>query len=421
MDSVELTLTHPAAGGGFVGRDEGGRVVFVRHGLPGERVRAEITEDHARWARADAIEILEPSPDRVTPRCSLAGPGRCGGCDYQHASLDAQRRFKTQLLSEQLRRVAKLDLVVAVEVVDPGDGLHNRTRVRFGTDAEGRLGMRRHHSHDLMLTSECPLATEEIAALALGEEEWPAGADVEACVLNESTTPTVLVTEESDELESDGPYDDDEEFDGGAVDVDSAAPQHTVVGERTYLVSPGVFWQVHRLAPSILVEAVLDGLDLAGGESVLDLYCGAGLFTKAIAEIVGPDGLVVGVEGSPHAAADARRNTATMSWVDVMCGSVEPEVLAEAALGATHVVIDPPRRGMTTQALDALIGVETITRVVSVSCNAATFARDLKRFLDAGFVLDSIRAFDLFEMTEHLEIVAVLTRDRSDAAAVISA
>ena len=414
METLELTLTHPAAGGGFVARDEGGRVVFVRHGLPGERVRAELTEDHARWARADAIEILEPSPDRVEPRCHLAGPGRCGGCDYQHASLDAQRRFKTQLLSEQLRRVAKLDLSVEVEAVDPGDGLHNRTRVRFGTDADGRLGMRRHHSHDLMLTDQCPLATEAIAALDLGQEEWPAGADVEACILNESTTPTVLVTEDADEQELDGPYDDDEEFDGGAIDLDSAAPQRTVVGDRTYLVSPGVFWQVHRLAPAILTDAVLDGLDLGGSESVLDLYCGAGLFTKAIAEIVGPDGLVVGVEGSPHAAADARRNTLTMSWVDVVCGVVEPDVIAEVALGATHVVIDPPRRGMTPAALDSLISVETITRLVSVSCNAATFARDLKVLLDAGFALESIRAFDLFEMTEHLEIVAVLTRSIAD-------
>ena len=159
METFELTLTHPAAGGGFVGRDATGRVVFVRHGLPGERVRVEITEDHARWARADVIEVLEASPDRVTPPCRLSGPGRCGGCDYQHATLAAQRRFKTQLLAEQLKRVAKLDLVVEVEAADPGgDGLHNRTRVRFGTDVDGRLGMRRHHSHDLMSRPACSTA-----------------------------------------------------------------------------------------------------------------------------------------------------------------------------------------------------------------------------------------------------------------------
>jgi len=411
METFELTLTHPAAGGGFVGRDATGRVVFVRHGLPGERVRVEITEDHARWARADVIEVLEASPDRVTPPCRLSGPGRCGGCDYQHATLAAQRRFKTQLLAEQLKRVAKLDLVVEVEAADPGgDGLHNRTRVRFGTDVDGRLGMRRHHSHDLMLTSTCPLATEAIAALELGEDEWPGGVDVEACVLNGSETPTVLVTEEGDDLDDGDPYDDDGEFDLDAIDVEAAAPQRTTVGERSYLVSPGVFWQVHRRAPELLTEAVLDGLALTGGESVLDLYCGAGLFTKAIAEIVGPDGLVVGVEGSPAATADAKRNTQSMAWVDIVTSSVDPAVLAEVALGVTHVVLDPPRRGVVTKTLEALVAIESLERIVSVSCDAATFARDLRLMMDAGFVLEGIRAFDLFEMTEHLEIVAVLTR-----------
>ena len=114
METIELTLGKPASGGGFVARDEGGRVVFVRHGLPGERVRALLTEEHARWAHADAVEIIEPAAERVRPPCAAAGPGRCGGCDYQHATLAARRSFKGQLVSEQLRRVAGLELEVEV-------------------------------------------------------------------------------------------------------------------------------------------------------------------------------------------------------------------------------------------------------------------------------------------------------------------
>ena len=112
MTHVELTLGAPASGGGFVARGDDGRVYFVRHGLPGERVRAVVTEEHAKWARADAIEILAASGERVEPPCEFAGPGKCGGCDYQHASRSSQLVFKTQLLQEQLRRIGKFDLDV---------------------------------------------------------------------------------------------------------------------------------------------------------------------------------------------------------------------------------------------------------------------------------------------------------------------
>ena len=119
---------------------------------------------------------------------------------------------------------------------------------------------------------------------------------------------------------------------------------------------------------------------------------------------------MVGVEGSPAATADAKRNTQSMAWVDIVTSSVDPAVLAEVALGVTHVVLDPPRRGVVTKTLEALVAIESLERIVSVSCDAATFARDLRLMMDAGFVLEGIRAFDLFEMTEHLEIIAVLTR-----------
>ena len=174
MTTLELVLGSPAAGGGIAARDEGGRVIFVRHGLPGERVRATLTEEHPRWARADAIEILEASADRVEAPCPFAGPSRCGGCDYQHVSLPAQRRLKAELLNQQLARVAGLELAVEVEPAElEADGLGTRTRVRYGVDESGQLGMRVHRSHELVAVDSCPLGVSRLSELKLSSTSWP--------------------------------------------------------------------------------------------------------------------------------------------------------------------------------------------------------------------------------------------------------
>ncbi len=146
---MELTTGAIAAGGGCVARAEDGRVVFVRHSLPGERVVAQVTSETTSFLRADAVEVLEPSADRVPAPCPLAGPGRCGGCDFQHVAVPVQRTLKESLVAEQLRRVAGLDRVVTVEeVAGSPDGLGWRTRVRFAVDRAGRVGLHRHRSHD---------------------------------------------------------------------------------------------------------------------------------------------------------------------------------------------------------------------------------------------------------------------------------
>ena len=147
---MELVTGAIAAGGGCVARAEDGRVVFVRHALPGERVVAEVTDESPSFLRADAVRVLEASADRVEPACPHAGPGRCGGCDWQHVSLAAQRDLKAALVSEQLRRVAGIDRMVDVEAVEGApDGLGWRTRVRFAVDPAGRAGFHRHRSHDI--------------------------------------------------------------------------------------------------------------------------------------------------------------------------------------------------------------------------------------------------------------------------------
>ena len=401
-------------------RDPGGRVLFVRHGLPGERVIAEITEEHPRWARADAIEILEPSPDRINPACPAAGPGGCGGCDFQHVDLAVQRDLKAMLLEDQLRRVAKIDHTVVVEAVE-GAGLGNRTRIRFGVDELGRLGMRRHGSHDIVAIDHCPLGVEAIGNLDLNEEVWPAGADVEVVAVTGSAPIAYAVLDEEEgaddgeSIDDLSPVGDDvisEEGDQVEDESGSGLLTTTVLGEE-FTVSPGVFWQIHQRAPEVLTQAVLEGLDLREGDRVLDLYCGAGLFTLPIARLVGHSGRVIGIEAADVAAIDAIGNLGDLPQSRILNTTVTGASLRDHLAGASRCVLDPPRRGVDRSALLALAGSAVMERIVMVSCDPATFARDLRLLLDQGFSIASIRAFDLFEMTEHIEIVCVVTRSSS--------
>lgn len=408
MAILELELGAPAAGGGFVARDPEGRVVFVRHGITGERVRCVVTEEHATWARADVVEVREPSPDRVAPPCPYAGAGACGGCDYQHVSMSAQRVIKQTLLAEQLSAVAGLDIAVEVESVDPGgSGLGTRTRVRFGADEQGRLSMRKHGSHDLVAVSTCALGVGRITALPLADREWSPGSEIEAVCLSGANAPSVVVsTTKGGEARRRGARGTEVVLEGPGL----APSQRTEVDGAPFAVSAGVFWQVHERAPEVLVGAVLEGLSLSEGDRVADLYCGAGLFTRVAASAVGPAGSVVGVDSSREATADARRNLQAFGWARIVTSRVDRRSTQQAIARRTHLVMDPPRRGVDRGALRAICDAPSVRRLVSVSCDPSTFARDLRVLLDEGWKLHSTRAFDLFEMTEHLECVAVLER-----------
>jgi tRNA/tmRNA/rRNA uracil-C5-methylase (TrmA/RlmC/RlmD family) len=184
---LELVVGDVAQGGWCVAREPGGRVVLVRHTLPGERVLARLTESTAKLARAEAVEILDASPDRVEPPCPHAHPGGCGGCDWQHASLAAQRRFKAAVIAQQLRRIAGLDREVTVEPL-PGDedGLGWRTRVRFAVRADGLAGLRRHRSHEIVDVGTCPIAHPLVNDSGITQGRWP-GAESVAAVTSPST------------------------------------------------------------------------------------------------------------------------------------------------------------------------------------------------------------------------------------------
>ncbi|QBR90955.1 class I SAM-dependent RNA methyltransferase [Nocardioides euryhalodurans] len=331
---------------------EDGRVVFVRHALPGESVEIVVTEgtEGDRFWRADAVAVLTASPDRVDAPCPYAGPDACGGCDFQHVALPAQRDLKAAVVREQLARLARLEVDVDVEAV-PGDdqGLHWRTRQRYVALPDGRIGMRKHRSHEVVPVDECLLESAE-------------------------------------------------------------PPRHEVRG-RAFSVADGGFWQVHPGAPEVLVATVLDLLAPQPGESVLDLYAGVGLFAAFLAEAAGPGPRAVAVEADREACRHARLNLGDR--VEVATGPVDRVLATAYDEPFDLVVLDPPREGARRAVVEQV--VDRAPRAVAyVACDPAALARDVAIFAEHGYGLRTLRAFDLFPMTHHVECVALLTKTGPD-------
>ncbi|MFI6816231.1 class I SAM-dependent RNA methyltransferase [Nonomuraea sp. NPDC050328] len=411
---LELTIGPAAHGGWCVARHDDGRVVFVRHALPGERVRAEVTEETARFLRADAVEVLEASPDRVVPPCPFAGPGRCGGCDWQHASLPAQREIKAAIVEEQLRRLAGLERKVVVEEL-PGtpDGLGWRTRVQFAARPDGVLGLRRHRSHDIEAIDACLIAHPEVESVGVLADAWPGAAGVE--VIASSTGEHAVVVRPRPRrsvavppLESPASILVDQGK-GRTEPRHGSGLLHEQVDERRFQVTGSGFWQVHPGAAVTLLDAVMSYAAPAPGEWALDLYCGVGLFAAALAEAVGPEGAVLGVESEASAVRDARRNLRDLPQAQVEKSRVESAFDRFGIERADLVVVDPPRSGLGREVVARVSGLEA-SRIVYVSCDPATLARDLAWFAELGYDLADLRAFDAFPMTHHVECVALLVR-----------
>ena len=386
----------PVAHGGHCVARLNGQVVFVRHTLPGERVRIRITERSKRFLRADAVEVLEAAPDRVPAPCPYTGD--CGGCDFQHVSPAGQRRLLTAVVREQLERLAGLTWQGEVEAVEPDD-LGWRTRVSFAVDDDGRAGLRRHRSHEVVPLEECLIAHPDLPRVL--DRRWDADS-VEAIV--SSTGERLLVTDATipDEVERQVE---------GVVAVDG-----TLRGGRGSLiervqdtemrVSGSGFWQVHPAAAVTLVDAVLAAAQVRSGDTVVDLYAGVGLFTSFLADAVGEHGTVVSVESDRQAARDARRNLHDRPQVRLVAAQVERALDSEQIGSADVVVLDPPRTG----AKRAVAGIAALAprRIVYVACDPAALARDLATFADLGYRLDALRAFALFPMTHHVECVATV-------------
>ncbi|MDP9796949.1 tRNA/tmRNA/rRNA uracil-C5-methylase (TrmA/RlmC/RlmD family) [Catenuloplanes nepalensis] len=403
-ERVEVLVGAVAHGGHCVARvgGDGGPVLFVRHALPGERVIALVTEVHRGFARADAVEILTPSADRVTAPCVYAHPNRCGGCDLQHVAPAAQLAWKTSVVTEQLARLGKLtqDQIQALGVrVAPldGDGLGWRTRVRYAVDGRHSAGLLKHRSHEVVPVDRCLIAHPSIQAAPVTSESWPDADEVHVVA---SGGGDVLVTPRRSPLRLDEP----DILDGASV---AGEIREKAVG-REWVLPGDAFWQVHPAAADTLAAAVLELLVPRPGEAAWDLYGGAGLFAAALAGMVGPTGPVTVVESAPQGVAAARRNLTDLPGVAVIGARVEA-ALRQGRLPkpVDLIVLDPPRSGAGAAVVKAI--TRTGARAVAyVACDPAAFARDVATFRAAGWRLAELRAFDLFPMTHHVECVGLL-------------
>ncbi|MEH3033145.1 MAG: TRAM domain-containing protein [Aeromicrobium erythreum] len=401
-DDLPVVEVGPVAHGGHCVARLDGQVVFVRHALPGETVRVRVTQRTKRFLRADVVEVLVASPDRVEPPCPWAGT--CGGCDFQHVDPAAQRRLLGDVVREQLQRLAGLEVDVEVEEVAPLLGW--RTRTTYAVDRDGHAGLRPHRSHDVLPIDRCRIAHPALAEVP--QHRWD-GTSVEAVV--SSTGERLLVTD-ARRLPADVERDGVATLDGRRREGRAHVTEQ--VRDHSFRVSGSGFWQVHPAAAETLVDAVLGAALAEPGHRVADLYAGVGLFTAFLADAVGESGVVVSVEGDAGGHRDARRNLHHRSQVRLLRAPVERAAadgsLADALGGRPDVVVlDPPRSG-AKEAVPALAALGA-PRVVYVACDPAALARDVATFAEHGYRLDDLRAFALFPMTHHVECVAVLVSD----------
>ena len=385
-DIFEADIEKVAHGGHFIARHEG-TVFFVRHAIPGERARIVITSTGSSFNRGDVVETLETSPDRVSPPCTFAHPGGCGGCDFQHISLSRQRTLKAEVIAEQFLRITKKEVVVQVEEVSPP--LHWRTRSIATTSHNGKFGFYAARSHNVVPIDNCLISVESMDMPELASRNWKGDVRVEISVSNTAERSIALAPTRGE---------------GKARLTEGNQILHEKVADKVLEVSSNSFWQSHIDAPQVLTEVVLEFAELKSGDHVLDLYGGVGLFTSVMIDVVGDGGSVDLIEGSKSATADAARNFGAYPNVKIATGDVGK--LLPRITSADVVVLDPPREGASKNVVAEIVRLKP-RAVVYVACDPAALARDTGYFFELGYSLVKLRAFDLFPMTHHVECVAL--------------
>ncbi len=404
---IELTLTvgPPANGGSCVARHEG-RVVFVRYALPGETVRARVTSDKDAYWHAEAVEILEPSPDRIPSLCPIAGPDGAGCCDLAFVDPDAARVLKGQVVVNQLEKIAgyRQGELVA-ERIGAGEATGWRTRVRMAVGFGGRAGYHRYHSSDVVAVPNCgQLPTGMLAGVT--DRTFPPRAEVHVVVDDDGQRHVV----------SAGPWQGRGPRGRGFprpnfLLVEGSGESVQRIGERTWHVPITGFWQAHRDAARVYSDLVASWADLAPGETAWDLYGGVGVFAAALAESVSEIGQVLSVDKSRTASRTAQGALSDLPQVKIVNGSVR-KTLEGLSERPDVAVLDPPRSGAGKEVI-RLLADAGAPRVIHIGCEVASFARDVGLYRQNGFAVEELRVFDAFPLTHHVECVAILTRGAS--------
>lgn len=434
--TLKLRLGAIAHGGHTVARHEG-RVIFVRHGIPGELVTVRLTDsgENAKFWRADVVEVHEASEHRVPHFWEAADALRhrdpVGGAEFGHITLEHQRELKAAVAAEQLTRLGGMkaedyNFPAVQAVAGQDDGLGWRTRMSYSVDAEGKLAMSGFRSNTLTAIDSMPLAHPAIERTGLYTMDFSGIERVEAAVSSsDDSTVLILLAESRPGAARKAARQFPEGVNVAAFSQQggSAADgrgelqaltgrswlQESVLGESFRITGEG-FWQVHRAAATVLSERVMELTEPARGEQIADLYAGAGLFSLPLAKAVGPEGRVFSIEGAPGTHADAKKNLRELRQASVTRGRVERvlrQVARDAQLDA--VVLDPPRAGIDKQ-VAAELGSSGVSRICYVSCDPASFARDTARLTSRGYELAHMEIHDLYPHTHHMESIGLFVR-----------
>ncbi|MCP9273065.1 class I SAM-dependent RNA methyltransferase [Mycolicibacterium arenosum] len=390
---LELEAGPPANGGSCVARHDG-RVVFVRYALPGERVLARVSSERGSHWHADAIEILEPSKDRVDPLCPIAGVDGAGCCDLAFARPAAARLLKGDVVANQLGRLGGFDWSGSAESVGAEAVTGWRTRVRLDVGQDGRAGFHRYHSDELVHDLGCAQVSAGLLD-GLAEKRWPAGSQLHVALDDDGTRHVVKT----------GPRTTRGSAPTEVVEGHYEAVQR--IGDRSWAVPVTAFWQSHRDAATLYSALVGEWAQLAEGMTAWDLYGGAGVFAAVLADAVGETGRVVTVDTSRGSARAARAALGDLPWVDVVTDSVRRALGAQRSR-ADVAVLDPPRTGAGREVIDLLAEAD-VPRIIHIGCEAASFARDIGLYRARGYTVEKLRVFDSFPLTHHVECVALLT------------
>lgn len=403
---VILTLDKLVYGGAALGRLPDGRAAFVPLALPGETVRARIVKEARGHVQARLIEVLTPAPQRISPRCPHFG--LCGGCHYQHLSYADQLQAKEEILRDQLQRLGKIKEPPVQPIVPAPKPWHYRNHVQFHLDSAGRLGFIRQDNEGVLPIETCFLPEQPIA------DFWPqlqldADTSLERISLRTDSYGDLMLT-----LYAASPDLPEIISEAGVSIAHVVADDTLLVGGddhltfeilgKSFRVSPAAFFQVNTLMAEKMVQHLLDNLHLPV-RTVLDVYCGGGLFSAFLAPHCET---LIGVETSPAACEDFSINLDACDHVALYEAPAEV-VLPSLDVRADLIVVDPPREGLHPRALDAIVRAAA-REIAYISCDPATLARDAARLQKQGYRLRQVTPFDLFPQTYHIESISFFDR-----------
>jgi 23S rRNA (uracil1939-C5)-methyltransferase len=427
-DAVELKIEKLIHGGDGLARIPDGRAAFVPLTLPGELVQARVTEERRGFVRAEADQIVTPSPNRIAPKCPYFAT--CGGCQLQHGSYEAQVAAKLEILRETLQRVGGITAPPPVTAIT-ADPWSYRNRIRLHV-AGGRIGYLERRSHKLLPVEECPIAAPvlqtalrvfqmpESSALMpanVSEIELFTNHDESAVIVN--VLSSAPINEAAFSLWMDSAHKYVPQLVGARLDQAGPNPAsarplqwrakslHYDVAGIPLQVTAGSFFQINRFLIDRLIKLVADIVQPRAEQTIWDLYAGVGLFATALAA---RGAEVTPIESARPSHADLVANMAPISQ------RVPPRISSEEFLHAQHrsaapdaIIVDPPRAGLGGDVVRALTA-KRAPLLLYLSCDPATLSRDLRALLESGYRFEQAHLIDLFPQTFHIEALAVLRR-----------